>query len=255
VRPLLARLGEGLLPPLLFALLLLAAWWTATALLRVHPLVLPAPSAVIDVFQERGGYVWRSTTTTLSEAGVGYAIAAGAGVVVGTVLASWAVLARAVLPTLIGLDAIPKLALAPVLLVWLGFGPAPKVVIVVATCLLPVVLATMHGIASTPAEHIELARSLSASWWQRLVRFRLPWAVPRIFVGLRIAAPLCVIGAVVSEFFGATAGLGYAIRAAGSDTPLVYAALLVLAAMSLSMFSLVAVVEWVAAPWARRVTA
>jgi len=249
------RLVGRVLPALLFALLLLAAWWTATVRLGVHPLVLPPPAAVAGVFVDRGGYVWRSTLTTLSEAGLGYVIAASLGVLVGTVMASWPVLARAVLPTLVGLDAIPKLALAPVLLVWLGFGPTPKVVIVVATCLLPVVLATMHGIASTPAEHVELARSLSASWWQRLVTFRLPWAVPRIFVGLRIAAPLCVIGAVVSEFFGATAGLGYAIRAAGSDMALAYAALLVLAAMSLSMFALVASLERAAAPWARQVTA
>ena len=250
------RLLPGrVVPPLLFALLLLVLWWVATTTLAVHPLVLPSPGAVASVFGDQGGYLWRSTRTTLTEAGVGFAIAAGLGVGLGTVLASWAVLARAVLPTLIGLDAIPKLALAPVLLVWLGFGPTPKVVIVVATCLLPVVLATMHGIGSTPADQLELARSLSASWWQRLVKFRLPWAVPRIFVGLRIAAPLCVIGAVVSEFFGATAGLGYAIRAAGSDTPLVYAALLVLALMSLSMFALVAGVERVAAPWARQVTA
>jgi NitT/TauT family transport system permease protein len=254
VRPVVGRL-TGALPPVVFGLLLVAAWWTATAVLRVHPLVLPSPSAVVGVFIERGGYLGRSTLTTLSEAGFGYVIAVGLGVTVGTVLGSWPLLARAVLPTLVGLDAVPKLALAPVLVVWLGFGMTPKVVIVVATCLLPVVLATMHGIAATPAEHIELARSLSASWWQRLVKFRLPFAVPRIFVGLRIAAPLCVIGAVVSEFFGATAGLGYAIRAAGSDMPLVYAALLVLAGMSLSMFAVVVGMERLVAGWARQVTA
>jgi NitT/TauT family transport system permease protein len=245
----------GALPPVVFGLLLVGVWWAATAVLRVHPLVLPSPSAVVGVFIERGGYVGRSALTTLGEAGLGYAIAAAAGVTVGTALASWPLLARAVVPTLVGLDAVPKLALAPVLVVWLGFGTTPKVVIVVATCLLPVVLATMHGIAATPAEHMELARSLSASWWQRLVKFRLPWAVPRIFVGLRIAAPLCVIGAVVSEFFGATAGLGYAIRAAGSDMPLVYAALLVLAVMSLSMFAVVVGVERLVAGWARQVSA
>jgi NitT/TauT family transport system permease protein len=255
MRSAVGRVTGGLVPPLAFALLLVAAWWAATTVLRVHPLVLPSPPAVLSVFTDRGAYVGRSTLTTLTEAGAGYVIAAGLGVTVGTVLASWPLLARAVLPTLVGLDAIPKLALAPVLVVWLGFGPEPKVVIVVATCLLPVVLATLHGVANTPAEHVELARSLSASWWQRLVKFRLPWAVPRIFVGLRIAAPLCVIGAVVSEFFGATAGLGYAIRAAGSDMPLVYAALLVLAAMSLSMFAVVAGVERLAAGWARAVSA
>jgi NitT/TauT family transport system permease protein len=241
-------------PPLAFALLLLGAWWAA-ATSGVHPLVLPPPAAVGEVFVTRTDYLWRSTVTTLAEAGLGYAIAATVGITAGTVLASWPLLSRAVLPTLIGLDAVPKLALAPVLLVWLGFGPTPKVVIVVATCVLPVVLATIHGVTSTPAKHIELARSLSASWWQRLVKFRLPWAVPRIFVGLRIAAPLCVIGAVVSEFFGSISGLGYAIRAAGSDTALVYAALLVLAAMSLSVFAVVVGAERAAAPWVRQVTA
>ena len=187
--------------------------------------------------------------------GLGYVTAAALGLLVGVALASWAPLARATLPTLVGLDAVPKLALAPVLVLWLGFGLAPKVVIVVATCLLPVVLATIAGLTSTPAEYVELARSMSASWWKTLAKIRIPFAIPRIFVGLKIAAPLSVIGAVVSEFFGATAGLGYAIRAAGWDTALVYAALGVLAVVSLSLFYLVTAVERVAAPWARTVTA
>ena len=249
------RLAGVALPPVLLVGALVAVWWAATAVFAVQPFVLPSPGQVAAVFTERGGYLYRSSRTTVVEAAVGYAIAAVLGLVIGVVLASWPPLVRAVLPVLVGLDAIPKLALAPVLLVWLGLGWTPKVVIVSATCLLPVVLATIGGLTSTPVEYIELARSLSASWWHKLIKVRLPFAVPRIFVGLKVAAPLAVIGAVVSEFFGATAGLGYAIRAAGADMPLVYAALLLLAAMSLTLFYLVTAAERVAAPWAKEVSA
>lgn len=242
-------------PPLLFTAALVAAWWAVTEFFAVQAFVLPSPQQVAAVFVEQGGYLYRSSRTTLVEAGLGYAVAALLGLSIGTVLASWPPLARATLPTLVGLDAIPKIALAPVLLVWLGFGWAPKVVIVVATCLLPLVLATMGGLTSIPAEYVELARSLSASWWQKLAKVRFPFALPRIFVGLKTAAPLSVIGAVVSEFFGATAGLGYAIRAAGSHMALVYAALLLLAAMSLTLFYLVAGVERLVVPWAKEISA
>lgn len=249
------RLLGAVAPPVLFMGVLVAAWWTATVVFAVQPFVLPSPPQIGAVITEQGGYLYRSARTTSAEASLGYAVAAGLGFIIGTALASWPPLARAVLPTLVGLDAIPKIALAPVLVVWLGFGWAPKVVIVVATCLLPVVLATMGGLTSTRADYIELARSLSASWWHTLTKIRLPFAIPRIFMGLKIAAPLAVIGAVVSEFFGATAGLGYAIRAAGSNTALVYAALFVLATMSLALFYLVTAVERLVAPWAREVSA
>jgi NitT/TauT family transport system permease protein len=244
-----------LAPPALFATLLLGAWWGSTVVFELRPFILPSPPQVAAVFTEQGSYLYRSTRTTMTEAAVGYGLAATIGLGVGALLASWPPLARATLPTLVGLDAIPKLALAPLLVVWLGFGPAPKIVIVVLTCLLPVVLATVSGLTSTPTDQVELIRSLRASWWKTLRKVRFPFALPRIFVGLKIAAPLAVIGAVIGEFFGATAGLGYAIRAAGSDTALVYAALALLAAMSVGLFYLVAAVERLAAPWARAVNA
>lgn len=248
------RVAATVLPPVLFAGTLGALWWGSTELLEVRPFILPSPAEVAAVFQEQTSYLVRSTRTTLTEASFGYALAVALGIGLGALLASWPPLAHATLPTLVGLDAIPKLALAPLLVVWLGFGMTPKVVIVVLTCLLPVILATIGGLTSTPSDPLELARSLRASWWRTLTKVRFPFAVPRILVGLKIAAPLAVIGAVVGEFFGATAGLGYAIRAAGSDTALVYAALALLATMSLAMFYTVAGLERLVAPWASKVT-
>ncbi|MGH3679858.1 MAG: ABC transporter permease, partial [Natronosporangium sp.] len=158
-------------------------------------------------------------------------------------------LARAAYPVLVGLQAVPKLALAPLLVVALGFGTAPKVVMVVLMCLFPVVLATSSGLTGTPAELVELTRSLSANRWQVLVKLRLPHALPQIFVGLKTAMPLAVIGAVVGELFGATAGLGFVIRMAGSDTPLVYAALLLLAALSIALYYGLVAAERLLVPW------
>ena len=249
------RVTYTVLPPVLFAGVLLAAWWGATVMFEIRSFILPSPAQVASVFAEQGGYLYRSTRTTLNEAAVGYGLAATIGLTAGAVLASWPPLARATLPTLVGLDAVPKLALAPLLVVWLGFGTTPKVVIVVLTCLLPVILATVGGLTDTPADQVELSRSLRASWWKTLQKVRFPFALPRIFVGLKIAAPLAVIGAVIGEFFGATAGLGYAIRAAGSDTSLVYAALVLLATLSVGLFYLVVGAERLAAPWARQASA
>jgi NitT/TauT family transport system permease protein len=224
--------------------------------LRFQPLVVPSPGQVWAVFAERGDYLWRSTTTTAAAAGLGFVLAVGIGVVAGALLASWPPAGNAWMPELVGLDAIPKIALAPSLVLLLGFGTTPKVVIVVLTCLLPIVLATIRGLTRTPTTLVELARSLTASWWATLIKIRFPAAIPRIFVGIRIAAPASVIGAVVGEFVGgAVGGLGYAIRGAGADFALVGAALGLLAAISLCIYGTVAGLERLLAPWTRQVTA
>jgi NitT/TauT family transport system permease protein len=251
MRPLCARLA----PPVLGTGAVVAAWWVATTAAGIDPILLPSPAQVAGVFTEQPGYLLDATRTTAVEVVQGYAVAVLLGVPVGALMGSWPALARAVVPSLVGLDAVPKLALAPLLVVWLGFGAAPKVTMVVLTCLLPVVLSTVAGVTGTPIELVELARSLRGSWWRTLVKVRLPQALPRIFTGLRIAAPLAVIGAVIGEFFGAVAGLGYTIRAAGADVPLTFAALLILAGLSLSLFSAVAGAERLLVPWSRHTTA
>jgi NitT/TauT family transport system permease protein len=235
-------------------LTVLAGWWMFTATSGVRAVLVPSPPQVAAVFTDRPGFLLRHAATTLREVLQGYGIAAAGGVVLGVVLAGVPLLGRAWWPLLVGLDAVPKLALAPLLVVWLGFGTTPKVVMVVLTCLLPIVLTTATGLSSTPPQYVELARSLSASWWRTLLKIRLPQAVPGMFVGLRLAAPLAVIGAVIGELFGATAGLGYLIRTAGSDTALVFACLLLLAGLSLALFHTVSALQRLTAPWAAHTT-
>ena len=128
--------------------------------------------------------------------------------------------------------------MAPLLVVWLGFGSVPKISMVVLISFFPIVVAAMSGLTSTPVELTELARSLSASRSQTFVKLRIPWALPQIFVGLKVAVTLAVVGAVVGEFAGGDQGLGYVIVASGAsaDTSLAFAAMTLLSAMSVILF-------------------
>jgi len=240
--------------PVLGGLVTLAGWWAATGPFGVPPVLLPAPPAVAEAFSRLPGYLAGNLWVTFLETVQGFGLAVGLGLAAGIGLASSRSVARAAYPALVALQAVPKLALAPLLVVALGFGTAPKVVMVVLMCLFPIVLATATGLTGTATELVELARSLCASRWQILVRLRLPYALPQIFVGLKTAMPLAVIGAVVGELFGATAGLGFVIRTAGSDTPQVYAALVLLAALSIGLFYAVVGAERLLVPWTRHTT-
>jgi NitT/TauT family transport system permease protein len=248
------RAGAEIAVPVAGGLVALGGWWAVTRLPAVPPVLLPGPDAVAAAFVRLPGYLAGNLWVTFLETVQGFGLATGLGLALGAGLASSRRLARAAYPPLVALQAVPKLALAPLLVVALGFGTAPKVVMVVLMCLFPIVLATASGLTGTAAELVELARSLCASRWQTLIRLRMPYALPQIFVGLKTAMPLAVIGAVVGELFGATAGLGFVIRTAGSDTPQVYAALTLLGAMSIALFSgLVGAERWLV-PWTRHTT-
>lgn len=241
--------------PVVGSLAVLAAWWAATTAGGVSPYLIPNPADVAARVGELPGYLAGATRVTATETAAGFALASVLGVAAGVLLASSRTVAAAIWPTLVALHAAPKVALAPALVVTLGFGPAPKVVMVVLVCTFPVILGTATGLTSTPAELVELARSLDATWWQSMRKLRLPAALPHIFTGLKQAAPLAVIGAVVGELFGSVAGLGYTIRVAGSDTALVFAAMVLLSAMSIVLFYGVAAAERRLAPWIRHTTA
>lgn len=245
---------RGVWPPVLGGLAVLGAWHAATTVAGVPAILMPPPAEVAAVFARLPGYLAGNLWVTFLETVQGFGLAAGLGTVTGALLASSRGVAAAAYPALVALQAVPKLALAPLLVVALGFGAAPKVVMVVLMCLFPIVLATTSGLTGTAAELVELARSLCASRWQMLLRLRLPYALPQIAVGWKTAMPLAVIGAVVGELFGATAGLGFVIRTAGSDTPRVYAALVLLGGMSIGLFYLLVAAERWLVPWTRHTT-
>jgi len=231
------------------------AWWLVIIAFDIESFLVPTPRAVLDAFLRWPGYLLENAWVTLTETVQGFVLTAAAGILVGALLAASDLLARAMYPALVALNAVPKLAFAPLLLVWLGFGPGPKVVMAALMCFFPIVLATATGLSATPAELIELTRSLSASRWQTFTRVRWQAALPQIMVGLKTAMPLAVIGALVGELFGATAGLGFVIQNAGADTALAFAAIALLALMSIALFYALVLLEGRLVPWVRHTTA
>lgn len=247
-----ARIPRPLLP-VIALVVFVAVWWLATIVFHISSFLLPSPLDIVQSFLRTPGYLLRETGTTLEETLLGYAIAAAGGLLIAVLLTASESMQRAMLPVLVGFNAVPKIAVAPLLVVWMGFDRSPKVVMVVLISFFPVVVSSMSGLASTPADLGELARSLSASRRQTFLKVRLPWALPQVFVGLKVAITLAVIGAVVGEFSGGNAGLGYVITVSGAsaDTPLAFAAIALLAIISIGLFYLVAALEHVLLPWVR----
>lgn len=242
--------------PALSLLIVISVWWLATIIFDIRTFFLPAPPDIVKSFLTLPEYLLEQAWVTLAETLMGFGLAVVGGMAIAVVLSASDLVQRATMPLLVAVNSIPKLALAPLLLLWLGFGQFPRVVMVILISFFPIVVAGMAGLSSTPADLNEVARSLSASKLQHFVKFRFPWAIPQIFVGLKVAVSLAVVGAVVAEFQGAGEGLGFVIVMSGTsaDTPLAFAAISLLAAMSISLFYLVVAVERRLLPWAKETT-
>lgn len=225
---------------LLLLILLLAIWeWSSTAF-GWSDLVLPAPTTVAAALW-RGlysGYFWPHIAQTTIEVLAGLALGGAFGFSSGLLLGESALARRILMPYVVASQVIPKLALAPLMIVWLGFGTLPMVVITALVCFFPLLESTLTGVCQTDTARLELFRMLGASRWQTLVRLKIPLGLPNILAGLRMAVVLALVGAVVGEFIGGSAGLGALIIAAqGSmDTPLMFAVLTLITAMGLLLY-------------------
>lgn len=243
------------LPVLGFAIVL-GTWWLVTTVYDIRPLFLPPPDSVFRFVIDNPSYFMENAWTTLYQTVAGFGIATAAGLVTAFLLASSRILARAAMPLVVCLHAIPKVALAPLLIIWLGFEDAPKIALAALICFFPIVVATMAGLNSTPADLGELARSLSAPRWQMFVKIRAPWALPQVFVGLKVAITLALIGTIVAQIQN-PAGLGGVIQSSSTsaNTPITFAAILVLLVVSLVLFYAVVLLEYLLLPWARETSA
>ena len=234
------------------AILSLAAFlgfWKLVTVVGGYPeFILPAPEAVI----ERGlravasGVLWEHTLTTLVEVILGFALGATAAILVGIALGKSVVVERVLSPYLVAAQAVPILALAPLLDIWFGGGLTARVTICALIVFFPIAIATMVGIRSTDPLLDELLRSLGARPAQRTRLLEVPSALPVLFGGLRVGVTLAVIGAVVAEWTGASVGLGVLINIANQglfDTPLMFVALATLALIGLAFYGLVVLVE------------
>ncbi len=238
-------------PAFVLTLTLLALWELYVRAGQVSVQVLPAPTTIVQALIDNWNVIYDNTIQTLLETvlGMGVAILLGLLLAIMLDISSW--LRRAIYPLLVTSQTIPIIALAPLLLIWIGYDIRPKLIVVALYCFFPIAIACADGLASAEPELLNLLRSMRASRWQILWLVRLPGAMPAFFSGLRIAATYSVIGAIFGEYVGAEKGLGtYMQRAANSfATVQVFAAILVTAVLSLLLFGLVSVIERIALPW------
>lgn len=203
----------SVLYPLISLALLILVWGVTVNVLAIPDYVLPPPSAVYNALASgfANGTLWPHIGATLGEMLSGYLIGCLLAVALGALLAESQTFERFVYPLLIGLQATPKVALGPIILVWFGFGMASKIVLVALVCFFPLFVNTVNGIRRTDAELLDAYRSFSASRLYLLIHVKLPSAAGEIFAGLQIGVSLALIGAVVGEFLSAQRGLGYMI--------------------------------------------
>ncbi|MEV5504042.1 ABC transporter permease [Nonomuraea fuscirosea] len=235
----------------------IGGWALAAAAFAIPEIILPSPAAVVTAFLRLPGYLLEQAAITLAETALGFALSVVCGLAIGLVIAAWRVAELMFAPLLVAFNAVPKVALAPLLVVWMGFGQQPKVVMALLVCFFPVVLSVASGLTSTPPELVELARSLDTPRGQTFVRIRLPAALPQIFVGLKVAMPLASVGAVIGEFSAGDAGLGFVIVQAGgsADTALAFAAIALLGVMSMALFYALVLAERLLLPWVAETSA
>ncbi len=238
------RIGAALLSLAVFLLI-----WKAVVVIGGYPdFILPAPEVVGEraVRALQSGVLWEHTAATLSEVVLGFALGASLAVAVGTALGKSVLIERALSPYIVAAQAVPILALAPLLDIWFGGGLLARVAICALIVFFPIAIATMVGIRSVDPLLGEMLRSLGATPAQRTRLLEIPSALPVIFGGLRVGVTLAVIGAVVAEWAGARTGLGVLILIANQglfDTPLMFVALATLAIIGLVFYGLVVFVE------------
>ena len=241
-----------------FALLalLLLAWEAACRGWGLSALVLPAPSAIAQSLWRglASGYFWPHIRATALELLLGVIAGCSVGFVAGVLMAETRMLRALLMPYVVASQVIPKLALAPLFVLWFGFGITSTVVITALICFFPLLENTMTALVQVQPERLELFRMLGASRWQTLWRLKLPTGAPGILAGVRVAVVLALVGAVVGEFIGASRGLGALVIASQGtmDTPLMFAVLLLIAALGMLAYQATLLLErWLLLPFTR----
>jgi putative hydroxymethylpyrimidine transport system permease protein len=231
-----------------------ARWdWIANAL-SIEDFLVPAPSDIARSLWEDRSLLLDDTWVTLREVLLGFLCALAAGLAFAIVLHLSETLRRAFYPLLVASQTIPPVAIAPILVVWFGFGLGPKVLLIALVCFFPVTVNTLDGLRSVDPQLITMMRTLGAGRWQILGRVELPSALPYFFSGTKIAIAVAVIGAVFAEWAGASSGLGHQILIASSNllTARMFAAITLLSLMAILLFGVVSIVERRVVTWDSR---
>ncbi|MDT5031638.1 MAG: NitT/TauT family transport system permease protein [Actinoplanes sp.] len=242
--------------PLLGLAIAVGLWWAVTAIFDIQTFILPGPDNVVAAYAALQAELLKQTLSTAVATLLGFGISVVVGALIGIALASWRPFERMFQPLLVAFNAVPKVALAPLVLIWFGYGRTPVLAMAFMVCFFPIVLATATGLTTTPADLAELARSMNASWPQTFLRVRLPAALPQIFVGLKVGLPLAVIGVVVGEMQYGGSGLGMIIvqTSGQADTASAFAAIALLSLVSIVFYYALVLLERLLLPWVRATT-
>jgi putative hydroxymethylpyrimidine transport system permease protein len=241
------------LAPAALVALVIGGWELLAQLGHVEDYLLPAPSEVASALWRDRDLLAPDAWVTAREVLLGFALALVVGVAIALILHLSPLLRRAIYPFVVGSQAVPVVVIAPILVIWFGFGITPKLIVIALICFFPVVVNTLDGLDGVDRDQVKMMRTLGASRLDLLRRLELPSSLPFLFSGAKVAVAVAVIGAVFGELVGSDAGLGHAIQVgtAELETARVFAAVLILSVMAVALFGLVALVERRAVPWAR----
>ena len=230
---------------------LFALWEVAVRALAVKPVILPPPSAVFAELASDPLWYLRHAWYTLLVTLGGFALALVVGVLLAVAIVESRLLEKTIYALIVGLNSVPKVAVAPLFVIWLGTGAEPKIAIGFLIAVFAIVIDMVLGLKSVPPDILDLARSLRGGRMATLWRIRFPCALPSLFAGMKVAISLALVGAIVGEFVSSQRGLGYVILSAQGtfDTARVFAAIFVLGAMGVALFWLVTLGERLAIPW------
>ena len=240
--------------PWLAVALLLVVWEAACVVFDVPEILLPRPTRVFAVFVARFDillmFCWQTLWTTL----IGFVIAIAGGMLLGLAIGASPFVYSGLYPLLIAFNAIPKVALVPILMIWIGVGAVPAVITAFVICFFPIVVNVATGLATIEPEMRDVLRSLGASRYEILTKVGIPRAMPYLFASLKVAITLAFIGSVISETVGGNRGVGFLMLSAGArnDAPTTFAGLFAIAIMGVLMYAVCAFAEKRMTRWAFR---
>ncbi len=242
---------KNLLSPTLAIAGLLVAWELAVRGFNISPFLLPPPSRVFAEIGSQGPVLFRHAGSTLGIILAGFALSTVVGIPVALAVSFSPFFRRAIYPLIVFAQLIPKIALAPLFVIWFGLGFLPKVLIAFLLSFFPIVVQATVGFTSIRPEQIRVARSMGASSWALFAKVRLPHALPNVFAGLKMAMASSAIGAIVGEFIASQRGLGYLVLVANGEmnTPLAFAGMLLLTFMGVALYFAVELAERMTTSW------
>jgi NitT/TauT family transport system permease protein len=250
-RGLISGVMKALSTAALVLLVLVFLWQVMCELFKIPAYLIPSPIDVAVSLYEKRGLYFSHLLVTLYETTAGFLLATLFGIVSAAVIVVVPKLRTIVMPLLLVAQLVPKVAIAPLLLIWFGYGLVPKVLVAFLVAFFPIVVNGASGLAALQPELLELGQSLQASRWQTFWKFRMPTALPEIFSGMKVAVTLAIIGAIIGEFVGGNRGLGYLIIVANQelDTALAFASIVLLSLMGIVLYGLIELLERWLMPW------